>query len=242
MTIYNGTCRIEAIYDKADNTKEFHLSFPFYAPLGSQEQATDTFSFQSGQFLSLGFTEKQWRAYSIASAEKEKYVILIIRLVPDGIGSSYLRSAKIGDTFPFKGPFGHFTLSNTHNAHLVFCATGTGIAPFRSMIQTENKKINPRRMTLLYGGRTQSDIAYLDEINTWASNLEVHIGLSQEENPNLSFGDVRQCRITQFIEEISDFQDKEFYICGNGNMVRSVTELLQVQGLEKNQIRTESFN
>lgn len=241
MNIFEGICEIIDIQDVADNTKQFTLKIKEFKKMGSLEPITEAFSFKAGQFISLGFEEKIWRAYSIASSPHKKEIELVIRLIPEGKGSEKLRVAKIGDQFPFKGPLGHFTLSDTPNAHLIFCATGTGIAPFRSMIQTETQKENPRKMTLFYGGRSISDIAYTDEIESWSPNIEYILGLSRDTH-GAPTGHIQKGHITQCIQAIQNYDDKEFYICGNGKMVESVKEILETKNLSKDQIRSERFN
>jgi CDP-4-dehydro-6-deoxyglucose reductase len=138
---------------------------------------------------------------------------------------------------------GIFLLSDTPDAHLVFCATGTGIAPLRSMILTEAQKRNPRPITLLYGGRNRQDIAYLDEVESWAPNIDVHLGFSQETDPQKLGKKGKNVRITSFVENM-DLTDKkyEFFICGNTRMIESMTELLHLKGIPENQIFMERFN
>lgn len=215
----------------ARDTQKFRFSKP------------DNWTFQSGQFLSLKFGEKAWRAYSIASTPDETEIELLIRLIPGGVGSEALKAANIGDEFTFRGGFGHFVLSETPDAELIFCCTGTGIAPFRAMIKEESAKKNPRKISLYYGGRDAEDIGYLDEINTWGT-VETHLGLSRaEKNCHIEGTNAQNCRITEFLEN-TDFSKKsaEFYICGNGDMVVSVREILEKKEIPKEHIFQERFN
>lgn len=228
MNIVEGTLTVESIEQVAQNTKKFIF------------KSDPDFSFQAGQFLSLQFGETSWRAYSIASAPHEGRIEFVIRYVDKGLASEILWNTKVGDSFPFKGPFGGFVLSNNPDAHLIFCGTGTGIAPLRSMILTENQKPHPRPITLLYGGRSAADIAYLNEISSWSSDLQVQLGLSQDASKsNLPS---QKCRITEFLPEFLENENNEFYICGNGDMVKSVTEILTQNGVEKTKIFMERFN
>lgn len=204
-----------------------------------------TLNFKPGQFMSLGFTETAWRAYSIASIPSEEVLELMVRLVEGGVGSEALAAANLGDKIPFKGPFGHFGLSSHPDAHLVFCATGTGIAPFRSMIKAEQSRQNPRPMTLLYGGKNADDLAYLDEVNQWADNLSVKLGLSRDPDVKIPAGlegEAHKCRITQLLEDLEVSDTHEFYLCGNGAMVKSVQELLAAKAIDKDRIFMERFN
>lgn len=203
------------------------------------------FSYEPGQFVSIGFSAKAWRAYSIASLPTEDLLELTVRLVEGGVGSEAFRAAEIGEVFPFKGPFGHFGLSDTPGAHLVFCATGTGIAPFKSMIRAEAQTDNPRPMTLLYGGKNAADIAYLDELKAWSAALNIQLGLSRDPSLELPAGvtlPAKNCRITQLLPDLDFKEDLEFYLCGNGAMVKSVQELLESHEVPKERILMERFN
>lgn len=202
-------------------------------------------NFEPGQFISLGFTKTAWRAYSIASIPSEKHLELMVRIVEGGVGSEALAAANLEDKIPFKGPFGNFGLSSHPDAHLVFCATGTGIAPFRSMIKAEQSQTNPRPMTLLYGGKNADDLAYLDEVNQWADNLSVKLGLSRDPDVKIPAGlkcEAHKCRITQLLENLEVSDAHEFYLCGNGAMVKSVQALLAAKAINKDRIFMERFN
>ncbi len=238
MNIFQGTLRVESIETVARDTKKFRFSVMDAKTLVPSDEK---FEYQPGHFLSLKFSETAWRAYSIASHPNEKYIEFVVRYVPNGTASDVFWKTKVDDTFEFKGPFGEFCLSKNDDAHLVFCATGTGIAPFRSMILEEVKKKSPRKMTLLYGGRNAEDISYLDEMSDWSDQLEVKLGLSREESTDIDLP-WKPCRITTFLEEEDWNKNFEFYICGSGSMVKSVNELLEAKNVEKESIFMERFN
>jgi len=195
--------------------------------------------FAPGQFVSMEFGPKSWRAYSIASHPDEAEIELVVRLVEGGVASEVFRKSDLGTSFNFKGPFGHFLLTENHEATLNFCATGTGIAPLRAMILEESKKDKPRAMRLFYGGRDKDDIAYLNDLKTWAPDMEIFLGLSQSD---ASYPNAKKQRITAFLEAATFDNNDEFYLCGNGPMVKSVKSLLGEKGIEKTQIHQERFN
>lgn len=243
MNLFQGTVKIESIDTVARATKKFLFSVPDFVSLDGKIKGQGTLPFEAGQFISLQFTERAWRAYSIASHPDEDLIELVIRIVPEGVGSTILDKAKVGDTFPFKGPFGHFLLSKNPKANLVFLGTGTGIAPLRSMILEELKQEKPRAMKLLYGGRNADDITYLDEVKTWHPNkVKVRLGLSQDPEAKKFYDCAEHCRITKFLEEDDFDKNSEFYICGNGYMVKSAQEILHKKGVEKERIFMERFN
>ena len=251
------TSKILDIKKIATDTKRFIFSKP------------ENYNFQAGQFLIIKFAKDLMRAYSIASPPSEENLELVIRIIPNGRGTGILDKAKVGDEFTISQAMGHFVLSENQDAELFFLATGTGIAPFKAMIRTEGGEIyperqtefqkseverNPRKMHLFYGGRQAEDLPYLDEISSWAENLEVKIGLSRDPNaekieiPNLQ-AEIKNCRITKFIKN-GNFHllagrgagNSEFYICGNKGMVEGTRDLLLEKGIEKSQIFFEKFN
>lgn len=203
------------------------------------DAVTTALPFQPGQFLSMEFGPKAWRAYSIASHPSEDQIELLVRMVEGGVASEIFREAEIGQVFNFKGPFGHFVLSENQEATLNFCATGTGIAPLRAMILEEAAQSNPRPMRLFYGGRNTDDIAYLDQIKNWSSDIETFLGLSRSDE---NYPKAKKQRITSFLEDFDFTADDEFYLCGSGPMVKSVNQTLATKNIPKEQIFQERFN
>ncbi len=203
------------------------------------------FEFNAGQFLSLNFGENKWRAYSIASSPTEKKLELIVRLIPNGMASEIFRKSELGDEFIFKGPFSDFGLAGDEEK-IVFCATGTGIAPIRSMILNMNG-IENRKIKLFYGGRDEKDITYLDEVRKWANkNFEIFLGFSrgiEEKNwENEKFISAKKCRITKFLEKQTLENNCSFCLCGNGRMVQSVCDILKEKGIDSEKVFFERFN
>lgn len=243
MRIFQGVVKIESIETVARETKKFLFSVKNYSTLdGSESYKNTPLPFSAGQFISLQFTEKAWRAYSIASAPTEDLIELVIRIVPGGLGSGMIDKAVVGDEYNFKAPFGHFVLSENNDANLIFLGTGTGIAPLRSMILMEDIGLK-RPMKLLYGGRDAEDITYLDEMTTWTDDLKIQLGLSRTEDFGGYDKFAQNCRITEFLEQEGCFDtNSEFYICGNGAMVKSVQAILEEKNIHKERIFMERFN
>lgn len=242
MNIYAGSLKIETIETVARETKKFIFTVKDLAALDGTPSPKPTLDFKAGQFVSIQFRDNLARAYSIASSPSKDTIELIIRIVPNGAGSMIIDAANIGDEFIFKGPFGHFVLSDNPKAKLLFFATGTGIAPIRSMILTEKEKQTSREMSVFYGGKDLEDLAYLDEIEDWNNDLKIHLGLSREEDPAMLGKYGKHCRITKFLEDRSYSKNEEFYICGNGGMVKSTVELLKQKGVDGTKIFNERFN
>ena len=128
------------------------------------------FGFVPGQWLSVKANtpdgEEMTRAYSIASPPSENgHFAFCLNRVQDGFMSNYLCTLDEGAKIAFQGPFGDFILRPPLR-DTVFIATGTGIAPFRSMLHwllAENDRHQGRQFWLLFGARREQDIYYRDE-------------------------------------------------------------------------------
>jgi ferredoxin-NADP reductase len=124
----------------------------------------ETFHFTPGQFVSViehADGKEITRAYSIASPRDGNRFELCLNRVEDGIVSPYLFDLKPGDEVEMGEPLGYFTLRHP-GRRAVFVATGTGIAPFRSMLLDHLPKTQPR-ITLLFGVRYERGLLYRAE-------------------------------------------------------------------------------
>src|SRR6266481_9921387 len=207
------------------------------------------FGFVPGQWLSVKANtpdgEEITRAYSLASPPSENgHVAFCLNRVQDGFMSNYLCSLGEGATIAFQGPFGDFILRPPLR-DTVFVATGTGIAPFRSMLHwllAESDRHRGREFWLLFGNRTEQDIYYREEFERLAA-----------EHPNFHFlptlsratPEWRGLRgyVQEHVKEIVGHRnenakekekDKEkdmhAYICGLDKMVKANRELLKSLG------------
>ena len=194
-------------------------------------------TFKAGQFLSFEVGQDALkrtiiRPYSIASQPSRQDVItLLFNLVPGGPGSTYLFSLKEGDETQFKGPTGAFYLRDDLTRVHVFVATGTGIAPIRSMLLALFERDAAGSVTLYWGLRSQRDLYYQDELEAWARahpKFSFTTTLSRPENgwPG------ERGRVTRLVEErIASVKNLAVYLCGNSGMIQDVTAILQKKGL-----------
>jgi CDP-4-dehydro-6-deoxyglucose reductase len=192
--------------------------------------------FVAGQFVSFeidrsGFRTPATRPYSIASPPHEADRIeLVLNRVPGGPGSTYLFGLSEGDPTTFNGPVGSFSLRDNQR-DVLFVATGTGIAPIRSMLRSLAVRASPRRITLFWGLRSERDLYYQDELTVLQQqlpSLSATITLSQ---PTGSWpGPVG--RVTPLVTEaVTTTSNLEVYLCGNGGMIRDVRNLMRQKGL-----------
>jgi ferredoxin-NADP reductase len=166
----------------AELTRSVWLS-PQTKHLGLRVQGVDEFRFTAGQFVSIKQRKPDGklhtRAYSIASAPRaEPSFDLCLNRVGDGFLSNWLCDLEVGATVQFHGPHGLFVLREPQG-DAVFIATGTGIAPIRSMIQwlfAEPGRNNVHEFWLVYGTRHENSLYYRDEFE----------GI-ENENPNFHY-------------------------------------------------------
>ena len=211
-------------------------------------------NFFAGQYLILSVpynTESVSRMYSIASPPWQKNSFeLVVELVEGGVGSSYLKNLKIGDKVFFKGPAGIFTLKKT-DKNKIFFATGTGIAPIRSMIMESQKSEVKSQNFLFWGFRKKEDVYFLEEfkkIKEENKNFEFKICLSKEtslskvESDFFSLGHVDYVFEKELFPKIKEIIfDFEFYLCGGRGVVESLRQFLLQKNIPQSAIFFEKF-
>jgi CDP-4-dehydro-6-deoxyglucose reductase len=201
---------------------------------------------RAGQFLSLRTGDRRSgdanarRSYSIASSP-DAGVELLVKLVPDGVGSDFFRTLKQGDEIHFTGPMGFFVCDLQHAGDAVFCATGTGIAAALPMIRETLARPNERgRVVLYWGMRNQSELYWVDRLDALAAGsprFYYDICLSRPEPGWTGTASRINARVLD-----GTFDRPVYYLVGNGNMVRDLRAALQARGVDrKKQIRTEIF-
>lgn len=192
---------------------------------------------KAGQFVSFevpkeGQPRPVTRPYSIASPpEQRDRILLVLNLVQGGPGSSYLFSLREGDRTSFKGPAGAFYLRDDGTKDLLFVATGTGIAPMRSMILAQLQVQPDRPVTLLWGLRSQRDLYWQDEWAALAENHPNFTAVTTLSRPDPGWQGVSG-RVTALVEErISSVRNLAVYLCGGNGMIKDVTAILNAKGL-----------
>ena len=207
------------------------------------------FGFVPGQWLSVKTTtpggEEMTRAYSIASPPTENgSVAFCLNRVQDGFMSNYLCNLEVGETISFQGPFGDFTLRPPLR-DTVFIATGTGVAPFRSMLHwllAEKERHQDRQFWLLFGARRQQDLFYRDEFEQLAMehgnfHFQPTLSRAEEDWPGL------RGYVQQHLGEIVGMRtDMHAYICGLEKMVQANRDLLKTLAWDRKSIRYEKYD
>ncbi|MBL7806541.1 MAG: ferredoxin--NADP reductase [Saprospiraceae bacterium] len=209
-----------------------------------------SFGFQAGQFvtfdLPIGDKRLQrWRSYSIANApDGNNSLELCIVRSESGTGSRFLfEEIKEGSALKFKGPDGGFVLPEILDKDLVFICTGTGVAPFRSMIHDIQKSGKAHRnIHLIFGARTETDILYREEFESLTRTIpgfRYDIVLSRQENWPGWKGHVHQIYLQEYASKRPDI---DFYICGWSKMIDdAVANLLVKLHYERSQVHYELY-
>lgn len=188
------------------------------------------FPFQAGQHLSLGIHgDYQSREYSIYSGEKDANLEVLVKEVDNGYFTPKLRKLKAGDLVEIHGPFGKFGMEAkaAETGKFVFIASGTGIAPFRSMVRTY-PEID---YTLIHGVRLSTE-AY--DRHEYASDRYV---LCTSRDTNGTY----QGRVTGYLKNCTFAPETDFYLCGNSDMIFDALEILKEKGFERDQIHCEVY-
>lgn len=220
-------------------------------------QNENAFSFQPGQFITfdLPVHEKRlyrWKSYSIANAFDNSHTIeLCIVKNEGGLGTQYLFDVlKSGEVLKFKGPEGSFILPHVMPETLFFICTGTGIAPFRSMLwEISRHPAKAPAIRIIFGTRKKENILFLEEwmeIAKILPDFQVHITLSREQElPSMNTDNVYFYKgyVHQIYQHLPLMATTKciFYICGWQNMVDEAQSKLQIMGLPPDRIKTELF-
>jgi CDP-4-dehydro-6-deoxyglucose reductase len=193
--------------------------------------------FKAGQFVSFEVPNARTgrtvtRPYSIASSPNVRHQIsLLLNLVPGGPGSTYLFGLREGDSTSFAGPAGHFYLRDDPSRDLLFVATGTGIAPIRSMLLANAERLVPQRATLLWGLRSQRDLYYQDELAELRRQHPEFSCITTLSRPEPGWTGPTG-RVTRLVaEQVTDVKRLAVYLCGNSSMIEDVTRIVQAKGL-----------
>ncbi len=234
---------VTKIIAETPNTRRFFIQIP----------ELQSFDFTPGQFVSLELPihekqHKRVRSYSIASMpDGTNNLELVIVQLEGGAGTTYLfSSVKEGDEIPLRGPLGVFTLPSDLQRDVYFICTGTGIAPFRSMLHyIHHHNLPHRNLYLIFGTRTQTDLLYYEEMRQLAVELpQFHYlpTLSREKWEGC-------CGYVHTVYEQLIEQNKTgdqlapalFYLCGWKNMVDQAKETILRMGYDKKSIHLELY-
>lgn len=206
--------------------------------------------YKAGQFISLHL-EKDGkeckRNYSIANIDITANTLeLALAYVDNGLASTKLFNMQPGDTIDASGPYGIFVLKDEPVDRYILVATGTGVTPYRSMLEQLKQLLKTNiKIELFFGARTPADAIYKDDFTALATeftNFNYTVCYSREmpeDTNNAVKGYVQeQFKALDINPEVTT---DICYLCGNPNMVDDAFQALQELGIERKKIRREKY-
>jgi ferredoxin-NADP reductase len=242
------TGKVIRIENETPTTRRFWIELP----------GMSSFDFKPGQFVTLDLPvhekpNKRWRSYSIASWPDGTNVFeLVIVYLEGGAGTTYLfKDVNIGSELTLRGPQGVFVLPEPVSTDLFFICTGTGIAPFRSMIHhIYNHNIPHKDIYLIFGCRKFPDSLYGAEMRAMEERLPDFYYIPTFSREVLSNANhlVRMGYVHAVYEEIcrkkiqeGNLINAKFFLCGWRNMIDEAKQRIQQLGYEKKSIHQELY-
>lgn len=197
------------------------------------------------------------RAYSMANYPEEHGIIMLnVRIasppprnphVPPGKMSSYIFSLKPGDKVTISGPFGEFFARDTRK-EMIFVGGGAGMAPMRSHIFDQFKRIKTdRKVSFWYGARSKREMFYVEDFDGIAAefpNFTWNVALSDalpEDNWQGHTGFIHNVLYEQYLKDHPNPEDCEYYLCGPPIMNKCVIDMLMDLGVEREDIMLDDF-
>ncbi len=201
--------------------------------------------------------EPTLRAYSMANYPEEEGIIMLnVRIatpppgklhLPAGKMSSFIFGLKAGDKVTISGPFGEFFAKET-DAEMVFVGGGAGMAPMRSHIFDQLRRLNTdRKMSFWYGARSKREMFYVEDFDMLQAendNFQWHVALSDpqpEDNWEGYTGFIHNVLHDNYLKDHEAPEDCEFYMCGPPMMNAAVIHMLKELGVEDENILLDDF-
>ncbi|MGH2407424.1 MAG: FAD-binding oxidoreductase [Candidatus Limnocylindrales bacterium] len=225
------------------------LAFIWVKPWG------ELIPFEPGQYLTIGVEsggKLLQRPYSVASSPRETDdgYEFYVRLVEGGVFTPLLWRLPIGHGMSLKGPKGKFMLEPADQRTHVFISSGTGVAPFVSMLKTLLIDGAPRPAIVLHGASYADELGYRDVLETWRDGDEISLRyvptISRPKDPCNSGWDGRVGRVEAIVPTVFDElgltpDNAIAYICGNPDMIATVDATLLGRGFPEEQVKKELY-
>ena len=231
------TGKVIRIEDETPYTKRYWIEVP----------ELTSFDFIPGQFVTLDLpihekANKRWRSYSIASWPDGTNVFeLVIVLDKKGAGTNYIfDDVGIGTELTFRGAQGVFVLKEPMDKDLFLICTGTGIAPFRSMVHhIKNKNTPHKNITLIFGCRTKDTLLYYQEMKELDASVEgfTYIPVLSRESWEGRSGYVHEA----YEELCKDKKPANFLLCGWRGMIDEAKTRIVDMGYDHKDIHVEIY-
>lgn len=205
-------------------------------------------NFKPGQFFLVTIKvkkEARSKHFSFSNSPTEKGYVEFTKRITESPFSKALDKLKIGDKAHLKMPYGSFTFEGEYSK-IAFLSGGIGITPIRSMCKYATDMKLSANIVLFYGSNTQEDIIFKDDLDQMQSlnkNMKIvytliSSGIDKRWQGRIGYIDDKMVK-----EEIPDFRERIFYICGPPKMVKRLTTILgEGLNIQKNMIRLENFS
>lgn len=184
-------------------------------------------TWKAGQLISLT-GRKKWdqRDYTICSGSNDPTLDVLYRLIPHGLLTPYLITLEKGDTVQVQGPYGRFTVQD-QNRPLLFCATGTGVAPCRAYLRS----FPGLDITLFHGVRTPEDLYFRNEFES----ISYRPFCSREPLKG------KKGRLTEALKTYDLPEKPHVYLCGANEMIYEAEEILKDRGIPEEHLFHEPY-
>lgn len=207
--------------------------------------------FKAGQFITLnieGSNKIIHRSYSIANCPNDELLELACAYVEGGVATKLLFGLQPGDMISASGPFGLFVLKEERPMRYVLIATGTGVAPYRSMLkdlQTRFETTHPElKVALVLGVRNPTELLFAEEFVQFAKTqpqFEFYACYSKTIPDNPAPFE-RLGRVQAIFNDLSlNPKNDIVYLCGNPNMIDETFTALTEMGFDKKNVRREKY-
>jgi NAD(P)H-flavin reductase len=200
-------------------------------------QKPEGFEYLPGQYIGITTHPTHRRSYSVFDHDDESLHFLI-DTKPAGRASQYFDEAKVGDVKFILGPYGKFAYQKT-NLSKVFISTGTGVAPYYPMIKELVSEQPGVKIDFIFGSRYfETEVAYRFFEKFISPNFRYIQCITKPEDINqkeqFPKAECEFSRVTDFVPKMDlDWQNTEFYICGNPLMVEDMIQVLSGLGADK---------
>ncbi len=197
--------------------------------------------YKPGQYLSVKVADNRVNDYSIAGSDNPNKFSFLVNTAPGGVGSKFFENLKPGDQISYLGPFGAVTFRENDGAdHLLFLATGAGLAPLKAILDDILQKKHIITPINLYLGLTSNKDIFFEDyfkiLKQQYSNFNFKIVIWKPDN---SWQGSTGFITDEMQKDFPDVKNCSAYLCGNPSMVENATKILLSQGLLKERIYTE---
>jgi CDP-4-dehydro-6-deoxyglucose reductase len=198
---------------------------------------------EAGQYISIEIAPGEMRMYSMCDRpDVESSFEIIVDQQPGGTGVDFLRQLSFGQQVQVLGPLGKLTINAESDATtIVLVATGSGIAPFKSIVTDQLQIKNaPQTLVLLWGMRHDQELFWLEDFMAIQNSYPQFTFIPVISQPSTGWT-LTTGHVTDFIQSTDFIPQTDFYLCGNRDMVDEVQKILADKKFSSERIHSEKF-